>query len=150
MISNNTSEIFKNVYKIHIIKSKDVFYPLQHVLQKKNLVFDERSVLTIKPLPEDLRYPASSKLTDSGQTTTYKISLSVVDQEPQTEEQLMEYLNQNVILVFDYFNTGRCIIGCNENPLFILLEDNNASSALQDHGFSVEIAGTTYFAKVNR
>jgi hypothetical protein len=149
MILNTTLELYKNIDTIFIIKNKDVFYPLQHVLQKKNIVFDENSALAIKLLPEDMRYPANSKITDSGQITAYKLSLSITDQDKHTEEQLFDCINQKVIVVFKYLNAGRCVVGCNENPLFFLFEDDNASNPIQNHGFNVELTGNTYFTKVN-
>lgn len=149
MIHNNASDIYKNVEKIFIIKAKDVHYPFQYVLQKRNLVFDEDAALIIKPLPEDLRYPANSKITDSGQLTTYKVGISVSDQNCDTESEIMDFINQKVILVFKYLNAGRTIIGCNENPLQFLFEDDNAAGPTQNHGYNIECAGNTYFTKVN-
>lgn len=149
MIHNSGSDIHKNIEKIFVIKAKDVHYPFQYVLQKRNLVFDENSALVIKPVPDDVRYPANAKITDSGQLFTYKVLISVTDQNCENDNELMNFLNQKVILVFKYLNAGRSIIGCNENPLQFLYEDDNASSASQSHGYNIECSGNTYFTKVN-
>ncbi|MFN7013536.1 MAG: hypothetical protein ACK4ON_04595 [Bacteroidia bacterium] len=132
-----------------MIKAKDVLYPFQYVLQKRNIVFDEDFALIIKPLPDDVRYPANAKITDSGQLLTYKVSISINDQNCSNESELMNFINQKVILVFQYLNAGRTIIGCNENALQFLFEDDNASSASQSHGYNIECSGNTYFTKVN-
>jgi len=149
MIHNSGSDIHKNIDKIFIIKSKDVHYPFQHVLQKRPLVYDESIALIIKPVPDDVRYPGNSKITDSGQLTTYKVLISITDQNCENERELMNFLNQKVILDIRYLNAGRSIIGCNENPLQFIYEDDNASNASQSHGYNVECSGNTYFTKVN-
>lgn len=149
MIRNMTPENYKNILKISIVPAKSVNYPLQYVLQKRNIVFDNDQALIICPLPEDLTYPSSSKMSDSGMFLNYKIGISITDQSELTEEQLMKFYNQKVIVVLHYNNEGRMIIGCNENPLMFMFEDDNSTNPAKNNGYNVECSGNTYFTKVN-
>lgn len=149
MIKNLSPENYKNIYKISIIPAKSVNYPLLYVLQKRNIVFDDDQALIIRPLPEDLKYPSNSKMSDSGVFFNYKLAISITDQSPSTEDQLMKHINQKVIVVLHYNNEGRMIIGCNENPLMFLFEDDNSSNPSTNNGYNVECSGNTYFTKVN-
>lgn len=149
MINNQHPEFYKNIQKVSIIESKNVLYNLQSVLQKKNIFFDEDSALVIRPLPEDIRYPSNSKMTDGGMIVNYKISFSIIEQSIETEKKLQSYENKRVIVVLHYNNSGKIIIGCNENPLTFLYEDDNTSNPSMNNGFNIECSGNTYFTKVN-
>lgn len=150
MIKNQHPEFYKNIQKISIINSKDVLYNLQSVLQRKNIFFDEDAALVIRPLPEDIRYPSSSKMTDGGMILSYKIAISIIEQSVETEKKLEKLQNKRVIMVLHYNNSGRMIIGCNENPLTFLYEDDNTINPSSNNGFNIECIGNTYFTKVNQ
>lgn len=149
MITNSNFENFRDLKKIAILNSKNVFYPFSSVLQKKDIIFNDADALIIFPLPEDVKFPSSSKNTDSGMLFNYKVDITVTDQKEHTEEQIVKFMNKKVIIVFFYEN-GKVIIGCNENPLQFLFNDDNSSVPTSDQGFSITVAGSTYFLKVNR
>lgn len=149
MINNSTSESINFLKKISILDSKKVFYPLRSVLLKKDISFNDDDALIILPLPEDVKFPSTTKITDSGQLFNYKIDITITDQSEPTEQELMRFINKKVIAVFHYDN-GKVIIGCNENPLQFLFNDDNTTNPLSTHGFSVVLSGTTYYLKVNR
>jgi hypothetical protein len=52
-----------------------LFYPLKYVLEKRDIAFDE-DLAIIKLMPEDLKYPASVKMTDAGVLRDYKIEVA--------------------------------------------------------------------------
>ena len=149
MINNSNSESINFLKKISILDSKKVFYPLRSVLLKKDISFNDDDALIILPLPEDVKFPSTTKITDSGQLFNYKIDITITDQSPQTEEELMKLFNKKVIAVFHY-DSGKVIFGCNENPLQFLFNDDNTTNPISTHGFSVVLSGTTYYLKVNR
>lgn len=148
MITNIFSENYKNIDKISIIDSKKVFYNLQSVLQKRDINFDDEDALIICPLPEDIKYPSSSKIVDSGQLFSYKVDITITNQSSYTESQLYRYLNKKVILILHY-REGKIIIGCNENPLQFLFDEDNSTNPTANNGYSVQLAGNTYYGKVN-
>ena len=148
MIHAITSDDYKNISKISILDSKAVFYPLKYVLQKRDIAFDEDLALVIIPLPEEIKYPASMKLTDAGVIRDYKIDLSINNQSPDTVEQLEQFENRKVILVLHH-KYGKIIIGCNEMPLSFSFNDDNSSRYQDDNGFIVTCRGNAYFLKVS-
>jgi hypothetical protein len=148
MICALTSENYKNITKVTILDSKAVFYPLKYVLQKKDISFNEDLALVIIPIAEEIKYPSTSKMTDSGVLRDYKFELSINNQSPETIEQLERFLNKKVILVLHH-KFGKIIIGCNEMPLTYSFDDDNFSSSQLDNGFSVTCRGNSYFLKVS-
>jgi hypothetical protein len=148
MINALTSDNYKNITKISIFDAKDVFYPLKYVLQKRDIAFDEDLAVIIKPMLEDVKYPASSKMTDAGVLRDYKIEISINNQLPETIEQLERLVNRKVIVVLHH-NYGKIIIGCNEMPLEYLYNDENTSNPQADNGFAITCRGNAYFLKVS-
>ncbi|MBC7847244.1 MAG: hypothetical protein H7Y10_12205 [Flavobacterium sp.] len=148
MIHALTSENYKNINKVSILDAKDVFYPLKYVLQKRDIAFDEDLALVIIPLPEDIKYPATSKMTDAGMLKDYKIEISTNNQLPETEAQLEKKVNRKVIVVLHH-NYGKIIIGCNEMPLEFLYNDDNSTNPQVDNGYTVSCRGNAYFLKVS-
>jgi hypothetical protein len=148
MITALTSENYKNINKVSILDAKDVFYPLKYVLQKRDIAFDEDLALVIIPLPEDIKYSATSKMTDAGTLKDYKIEISINNQLPETEAQLEKKVNRKVIVVLHH-NYGKIIIGCNEMPLEFLYNDDNSTNPQVDNGYTVSCRGNAYFTKVS-
>jgi hypothetical protein len=148
MITALTSENYKNINKVSILDAKDVFYPLKYVLQKRDIAFDEDLALVIIPLPEDIKYPSTSKMTDAGVLKDYKIEISINNQLPETEAQLEKKVNRKVIVVLHH-NYGKIIIGCNEMPLEFLYNDDNSTNPQVDNGYTVSCRGNAYFTKVS-
>ncbi len=148
MITALTSENYKNINKVSILDAKDVFYPLKYVLQKRDIAFDEDLALVIIPLPEDIKYPATSKMTDAGMLKDYKIEISINNQLPETDAQLEKKVNRKVIVVLHH-NYGKIIIGCNEMPLEFLYNDDNSTNPQVDNGYTVSCRGNAYFTKVS-
>lgn len=148
MIDALISENYKNITKVSILDAKDVFYPLKYVLQKRDITFDEDLALVIRPMAEDIKYPASSKATDAGVLRDYKIEISINNQLPETVEQLEQKANRKVIVVLHH-NHGKIILGCNEQPLDFMYNDDNTTSAQGDNGFTVTCRGNAYFLKVS-
>ena len=109
MIHALTSENYKNITKVSILDAKDVFYPLKYVLQKRDISFDEDLAIVIKPLPEDIKYPSSSKMTDAGMLKDYKIEITLNNQLFETQERLEMLHNRKVIVVLHH-NFGKIII----------------------------------------
>lgn len=147
MINASETDQYKFITKISILDAKAVFYPLSYVLQKRDIYFNEDLALIIKPLPEDIKYPGSAKLTDSGQLHDYKIDISINNQMASTQRQL-ENCARKVIVVLHY-NQGKIILGCNEMPLQYLYSDDNTSNPSGDNGFSVTCRGNSYYLKVS-
>jgi len=148
MITALTSENYKNITKVSILDARDVFFPLKYVLQKRDITFDEDLALVIIPLPEDIKYPATSKMTDAGLLRDYKIEISINNQLPETEAQLERKVNRKVIVVLHH-NYGKIIIGCNEMPLEFLFNDDNSINPQADNGFTITCRGNAYFLKVS-
>lgn len=148
MITALTSENYKNINKVSILDAKAVFYPLKYVLQKRDITFDEDLALVILPLPEDIKYPATSKMTDAGVLRDYKIEISINNQLPETEAQLERKVNRKVIVVLHH-NYGKIIIGCNEMPLEFIYNDDNSTNPQADNGYTVSCRGNSYFSKVS-
>ena len=149
MITNQNQESFGPLKKISIIDSKKVFYPLQYVLQKRDISFNDDDALIIIPLPEDVKFPSSAKIIDSGMLFSYKVDITVTDQSTETENQITKLTNKKAIVVFHY-HQKKIIIGCNENPLQFLFNDDNTTNPAADNGFSIILTGNTYYLKVNR
>lgn len=147
MISNSTPSDTLLITKVVIIDFKKVMYNLQSVLQKKDISFDDDDALIIIPLPEDVTFPSSSKITDAGTIWNYKIGIDINNQHPNTVEQVMAYLNKRVICVI-YTLDQKIIIGCNEQPLSFLPEENNTVKPEAFHGLTVSLSGNTYYNKV--
>lgn len=148
MIHALTSENYKNITKVSILDAKDVFYPLKYVLQKRDITFDEDLAIVIKPLPEDIKYPSSSKMTDAGMLKDYKIEIALNNQLFETQERLEMLHNRKVIVVLHH-NFGKIILGCNEMPLEYLYNDDNTSNPQGDNGFTINCRGNAYFTKVS-
>jgi hypothetical protein len=148
MIQAITSDDYKNITKVSILDAKEVFYPLKYVLEKRDIAFDEDLALVILPMIEDIKYPASSKMTDAGVLRDYKIEISINNQSPETEAQLEKKVNRKVIVVLHH-NYGKIIIGCNEMPLDYLFNDDNTVNPQLDNGFTVICRGNAYFLKVS-
>jgi hypothetical protein len=148
MIHAITSDNYKNINKISILDAKTVFYPLKYVLEKRDISFDEDLALVIFPMIEDIKYPASTKMTDAGVLRDYKIEISINNQKPETEAQLESKVNRKVIVVLHH-NYGKIIIGCNEMPLEYLYNDDNTVNPQLDNGFTVICRGNAYFLKVS-
>jgi hypothetical protein len=148
MIHAITSDDYKIINKISILDAKSVFYPFKYVLEKRDISFDEDLALVIIPMIEDIKYPATSKMTDAGVLRDYKIEISINNQKPETEAQLEKLVNRKVIVVLHY-NYGKIIIGCNEMPLEFLYNDDNTVNPQSDNGFTVTCRGNAYFLKVS-
>jgi hypothetical protein len=148
MINALTSENYKDITKISILDAKVVFYPLKYVLEKRDIAFDEDLAIIIKLMPEDLKYPASVKMTDAGVLRDYKIEVAINNQHPETIDQLENLVNRKVIVVLHH-NFGKIIIGCNEMPLEYLFNDDNTTNPQGDNGFTVTCRGNAYFLKVS-
>lgn len=147
MITALTSENYKNITKVSILDARDVLYPLKYVLQKRDITFDEDLALVIYPMPEDIKYPATSKMTDAGVLKDYKLEISINNQLPETTEQLERKVNRKVIVVLHH-NYGKIIIGCNEMPLEFLYNDDNSTNPQTGNGYTVYCRGNAYFSKV--
>lgn len=148
MIDALTSDDYKMITKISILDSRAVFYPLQYVLQKRDISFDEDLALVIKPMAEGVKYPSSSKMTDAGLIRDYKIEFSTNSQDPESQEQFEMMHNRKVIVVLHH-KFGKIIIGCNEMPLDYLYDDDNTTNPQLDNGFTVTCRGNAYFLKVS-
>lgn len=148
MIHAITSDDYKLINKISILDAKSVFYPLKYVLEKRDISFDEDLALVIIPMIEDIKYPATSKMTDAGVLRDYKIEISINNQSPETEAQLEKKVNRKVIVVLHH-RYGKIIIGCNEMPLEFLYNDDNTVNPQSDNGFTVTCRGNAYFLKVS-
>lgn len=148
MINATTPDNYKNITKVSLLDAKAVFYPIKYVLEKRDISFDEDLAVEIKLLPEDVRYPSSSKMTDAGVIRNYKIDFNINNQLPETESKLQSLQNRPVILVLHHA-TGRMIFGCNEMPMQFLFDDENTIDPQKHSGFSVTCTGNTYFIKVS-
>jgi hypothetical protein len=148
MIHALTPDDYKNITKVSILDAKTVFYPFKYVLEKRDISFDEDLALVILPMIEDIKYPATSKMTDAGILRDYKIEISINNQNPETEAQLEKMVNRKVIVVLHH-NYGKIIIGCNEMPLDFLYNDDNTVNPQSDNGFTVTCRGNAYFLKVS-
>lgn len=148
MIDARISQDYKNFTSVSILDAKKVFYPMKYVLEKRDIVFDDDLAVEIKLLPEDLKFPATSKLTDSGLLRDYKIEISINNQLAETIEQLESLQNRKVIVVLNH-RYGKIIFGCNEMPLEYLFNDDNTVNPQQDNGFTVTCRGNAYFLKVS-
>lgn len=148
MIHAITSDDYKLINKISILDAKSVFYPLKYVLEKRDISFDEDLALVIIPMIEDIKYPATSKMTDAGVLRDYKIEISINNQSPETEAQLEKKVNRKVIVVLHH-RYGKIIIGCNEMPLEFLYNDDNTVNPQSDNGFTITCRGNAYFLKVS-
>jgi hypothetical protein len=147
MITNREPSNTLLITKVAIIDFKKVVYNLQSVLQKKDISFDDDEALIILPMPEDVRFPSSTKITDAGTVWNYKVGISINNQSASTVDQLMAYLNKKVITVL-YTKNEKIIIGCNEQPLSFLPEEDNTVRGDQFNGLSVSLSGNTYYNKV--
>ncbi|MBN8565246.1 MAG: hypothetical protein J0M25_00740 [Flavobacteriales bacterium] len=147
MITNHEPSNTLLITKVAIIDFKKVVYTLQSVLQKKDISFDDDEALIILPLLEDVRFPSSTKITDAGTVWNYKVGININNQHPTTVEQVLAYLNKKVIAVL-YTQNEKIIIGCNEQPLSFLPEEDNTVRGDQFHGLSVSLSGNTYYNKV--
>lgn len=148
MIDAAYSEDYKIITKVSILDAKQVFYPIKYVLEKRDIVFDEDSALVILPMVEDIKYPISSKMTDSGVLRDCKVEISINNQLPSTETQLEKFVNKKVIVVLHH-RYGKIIIGCNEMPLDYLYNDDNTVNPQSDNGYTVICRGNAYFLKVS-
>lgn len=148
MIDAITPENYKNITKVSILDAKQVFYPQKYVLQKRDIWFDEDLAAVIRTMPESIKYPSSSKMTDAGQLRDYKIEIPVNNQSPETQERLELLHNRKVIVVLHH-NFGKIILGCNEMPLDYLYNDDNSTNPQNDNGFVVTCRGNAYFLKVS-
>jgi len=149
MINALSSDNYKNITKVTILDAKSVFYPMKYVLEKRDISYDEDLATVIADLiPEDLKYPSTSKMTDAGMLKDYKIEISINNQSEKTIEQLENHHNQKVIVLLHH-NEGKIIIGCNEMPLVYLYNDDNTTNPQSDNGFTVTCRGNAYFLKVS-
>lgn len=148
MIDATTSDNYKNINKVVILDNKKVFYPLKHQLQKRDISYDEDLAVIICPLPEDLKYPVASKVTDAGTIRDCKIEITINNQSSSTQDQLELMTNRKVIVIL-YYPEGKMIFGCNENPLEFLYNPDNSSKPQEDSGFTVLCRGNTYFTQVS-
>lgn len=148
MINASISENYKNINKISILDAKTVFYPLKYVLEKRDITFDEDLALVILPMIEDIKYPASSKMTDAGLLRDYKIEISINNQFATTEQKLERFVNRKVIVVLHH-PAGKIILGCNEMPLEYIFNDDNTVNPASDNGYTVICRGNAYFLKVS-
>lgn len=149
MINALHSDNFLNITKVTILDSKQVFYPMKYVLEKRDIVYDEDLATVITSLiPEDLKYPSTSKMTDAGMLKDYLIDISINNQTAKTVESL-EALHNRKVIVLLHHSEGKIIIGCNEMPLEYLYNDDNTTNPQSDNGFSVKCKGTAYFLKVS-
>jgi hypothetical protein len=147
MIDASISEDYKNITRISILDSRKVFYPLSHVLQKCDITFDDAEALLINPMTEDVQYPSSVKLVDSGTIRSYKLEMSINNQLPEVQRKLERFNNKKVIVVFHHYY-GKIIFGCNDQPLLFSVKDDNTVNPAANSGFSIECTGNAYYLKV--
>lgn len=148
MIDAQISEDYKNINRISILDARKVFYPQSYVLQKRDIVFDDDDAIVIYPMVEDIKYPGTAKLNDSGTIRDYRIDISVNNQKTETQAKLERFTNKKVIVVLHH-PYGKIIIGCNEMPLSYIFIDDNTVNPLGDNGFSVQCRGNAYYLKVS-
>lgn len=147
MIHSSISSDTLLITKMAIIDSKKIIYSLQSVLQKKDISFNEHDALIIIPMAEDVKFPSSTKITDAGTVWNYKIGIGINNQHKSTVDQVMAYLNKKVICVL-FAKESKIIIGCNEQPLSFLPEEDNTVRSDGFLGLSVSLTGNTYYNKV--
>jgi len=147
MISNKTPSDTLLITKVAIIDSKKIIYSLQSVLQKKDISFNEHDALIIIPMAEDVKFPSSTKITDAGTVWNYKIGIGINNQHKSTVDQVMSYLNKKVICVL-FTKESKIIIGCNEQPLSFLPDEDNTVRSDGFLGLSVSLTGNSYYNKV--
>ncbi|NRT11516.1 hypothetical protein [Flavobacterium sp. 14A] len=148
MIDATFTDNYKNVTKVTILDAKKVFYPLNYVLQKRNIIYDDDLAIEVSLLPENIKYPSSSKITDAGLIRAYKITFDINGQSPEHEAKLESYQNKKVIIVLHYTG-GRMIFGCNEMPLDYSFDDENTADPQSYSGFSITCSGNSYYLKVS-
>nr|WP_315245133.1 hypothetical protein [uncultured Flavobacterium sp.] len=149
MINALSSENYKFINKVVILDSKTVFYPLKYVLEKRDIAYDEDLAAVITDLiPEDIKYPGSSKMTDSGMLKGYKIEISTNNQSEKTVN-VLESLHNRKVIVLLFHPEGKFIIGCNEMPLEYIYNDDNTSNPASDNGFTITCSGNSYYLKVS-
>lgn len=148
MIQAPITDNYKNITKVTILDSKKVFYPIRYVLQKRDIMYDDDLALEVELLPQDIKYPSSSKISDSGLLRFYKISFTINNQSNETELALENFQNKKVIIILHYPD-GRMIFGCNEQPLDYIFDDENDINPQSNSGFSVTCSGNSYFLKVS-
>lgn len=147
MIDAQFPEDYKNITRISILDSKKVFYPMAYVLQKRDISFDDDRALVINPMIEDVQFPSSAKLGDSGTLRAYKIEISINNQLPEVQRKLERLTNKKVIVVFHHPD-GKIIFGCNEQPLLFLCKDENTVNPASNSGFTITCTGNAYYLKV--
>lgn len=133
--------------KISIVDAKKVNYTNFHALNKKQIYFDDDVCVSVIPLVEDVRFPSSARLTDSGTLYNYKVEISLNNQNELTISRFENFSNKKVICVMDT-NLGRIIIGTNTQPLTFLFDEDNSVKASDFFGSSITLAGNTYYCKV--
>ncbi len=148
MINALTSENYRFIKRVLILNSKQVFYPLKYGLEGRDITFDEDDALIVKPIIEDVKYPATVKIGDAGQLWEYKLEFSINSQDAVTSNQLYKLINKKVIVVLEH-PEGRFIIGTNEFPLSYIFADDNSTNPATSNGFSVECRGNSYISKVS-
>ncbi|MEO8532841.1 MAG: hypothetical protein ABI441_03790 [Flavobacterium sp.] len=122
---------------------------MKYVLEKRDIAYDEDLATVITDLiPEDLKYPSTTKMTDAGMLKDYKVEVSINNQTQKTINQLENHHNQKVIVLLHH-QEGKIIIGCNEMPLDYIYNDDNSTNPLSDNGFTVTCKGNAYFLKVS-
>lgn len=146
-IINNIEEKYYNFSKIVFLDSKKVFYPISHSLNKMRIEYEDDHALLVKVLAEDIDYPSSSKLNDSGQIFDYKIKVDIQNQHHTTQKHLLSFVNKKVIIVLDH-PSGQVIIGCNEQPLRFSYSEINTTSPSLNNAYRIDCSGSTYFSKV--
>ena len=146
VITNMIPDNYKHFNKVSFIDRRKVFYPLRFALQHRDINFNEENSLTVLPMPEDVNFPASVKLNDSGTLWEYRVEVTINNQDPVTEKELTAYLNRKVIIVLHH-NQGRVILGCNEMPLEFLYEDNNTTNPASVSGYTIQCAGKSLLPK---
>lgn len=147
MIPALNFENYKNITRISILNSRSIFYPIKFVLESRDIAFDENDALTVNPIFDDLKYPATVKLGDAGQLWEYVVQFSINNQSLITRTELQKLINQKVIIVLHH-PEGRFIIGCNEFPLTFLFGDDNTTNPASSNGYSIECRGFSYISKV--
>gem|GEM_PF-4561623 len=147
-IQAGVSGNYKHLLKVSILDARKVFFPLNYLLQKRDIIFDDDQALIIHPIPEDVKFPGSAKLTDAGTLRTYKIEISINNQDSRIQEQLESLECRKVIVVFHFIHE-RMIFGCNEMPMDFSFNEDNSLSPGSDNGFTVLLNGNSYFLKVS-
>lgn len=146
-VERNIESFYNNFDKITFINVNKVFYPLNHVLQNKDIFYEDAESLSFQILPDDVDYNSPTKLTDAGQIYDLRVKLDIYNQNKEITDALNSYINTKVIIVLHYA-TGRMIFGSNDHPLKFSFNPTDTTSPSGSNGYSIDCRGNSYFSKV--